>query len=80
MAVTDPTTFSGTSLRGVAAPKVAAAAGSGLLVLYFIFTLLPISKEVGGLLLSPLRVMLLVLFVPYFVKIFRGDLGGANRC
>lgn len=79
MAVTEPASFSGTSLRGAAAPKVAAAAGSGLLVLYFIFMLLPISKEVGGLLLSPLRVMLLILFVPYFFKVFRGDLGGRTK-
>lgn len=83
MAVTDPSTFGGrSSASGISAPKSApktvAAAGGGLLVLYFIVTLLPISKEVGGLLLSPLRIMLLILFVPYFFKIFRGEMGGRS--
>ncbi|MDV7145538.1 O-antigen ligase family protein [Tropicimonas sp. TH_r6] len=46
-----------------------------IMPLYFCVTLMPIALTVAGLRLSPLRVMLLVLFVPYLFQIFRGAIG-----
>ena len=56
--------------------SAAAVPSAGLLITYFLVTILPISKEVAGLLLSPLRIMLLILFIPYMFKIYSGKLGG----
>ena len=58
-----------------AAENVAVAAGGTLLLVYFVVSILPISIEAAGLRLSPLRVMLLVLFVPYMIRIVRGQAG-----
>jgi hypothetical protein len=57
------------------AELAAVAAGGSLLLVYFCFTIMPISLELAGLRLSPLRVLLLVLFVPYMLKIIRGEAG-----
>lgn len=46
-----------------------------LMPLYFVCTLLPISYTIAGQSLSPLRVLLLVLFIPYAIRILQGKVG-----
>ena len=52
-----------------------AAVASFLMPLYFICTLLPISLTIAGQSLSPLRVLLLVLFIPFAARILQGKVG-----
>lgn len=79
MSVGNPTGISLPQQGGTRAQKAAAVAGGGVLLAYFIVTLLPISKEIAGLRLSPLRIVLLALFVPYLVQIFQGKAGRLTR-
>lgn len=79
MAVIDPSSHPNAPSQGFVRPGTAAATGGGLLLLYFLVNLLPVFFEVGGLLLNPLRIMLLALFIPYFLKIFQGEMGGRTR-
>jgi len=61
--------------RRSASENVAVVAGGGILLIYFIVSILPISLEAAGLRLSPLRVLLLILFIPYMVRLMKGDAG-----
>lgn len=49
--------------------------GSWVLPAYFIVTLIPLSMTLLSLRLTPLRVLLLVLFVPFLLKIIRKEAG-----
>ena len=73
------TNTSGAAFRAgpgrTAAENVAVVAGGSLLLIYFIVSILPISVEAAGLRLSPLRVMLLIMFVPYLLQILQGKAG-----
>lgn len=79
MSVGNPTGAPSARQGGTRAQKAAAVAGAGVLLLYFLVTLLPISAEVGGLRLSPLRLLLLAMFVPYLVQVFQGQAGRLTR-
>lgn len=53
-----------------------ASVGSGLaLILLFIVLFIPVNMEIAGLRLSPYRIYLLVLFVPFLVQLLSGRAG-----
>ena len=54
----------------------AAAAGSGLLLLFMISLLIPVRFTVLGLLLTPDRLLLLIVFVPLALRLISGKAGG----
>ncbi len=51
------------------------AVGSWALPLYMVTTLLPLSITLLSLRLTPLRVLLLALFIPFLIRIVRGEAG-----
>lgn len=73
MAVTDQ----GSEWRGVSGASDAIAP-TGLLILFFFMLCLPISLELLGLRLSPIRLLLLATIVPFALKILSGKLGGTT--
>lgn len=69
LSINTPTMASGTN------PAEESRPAPWIMPLYFCVTLMPIALTVAGLRLTPLRVMLLVLFIPYLLRIFRGATG-----
>lgn len=55
--------------------KAAEQIASWILPLYFVVTLIPMSITIASLRLTPLRVMLLILFVPFVVRLLSGAAG-----
>lgn len=55
--------------------KAADQVASWILPLYFVVTLIPMSVTIASLRLTPLRVMLLILFVPFVVRLLSGAAG-----
>jgi hypothetical protein len=66
---TDSASFSGPSIPDVPPPA------PWVLPLYFWVTLIPLSITILSLRLTPLRVLLLVLFVPFLIRVLRGLAG-----
>lgn len=60
---------------GPAALSVEAATAGGLLALFLFTLILPIQFELGGLKLSPVRLFLLIGFVPLLVRLLSGAAG-----
>jgi len=57
-------------------PAVSRGQKSGFTLGLFLFSLLlPIMMDIGGQLLDPHRLVLMILFVPYFIQLARGDAG-----
>lgn len=58
-------------ISGTAADQVA----TWILPLYFVVTLIPMSITIASLRLTPLRVMLLILFIPFVIRLLSGAAG-----
>ncbi|MBM9593924.1 O-antigen ligase family protein [Roseitranquillus sediminis] len=57
---------------------VVAATSAGLMVVFFVTMIMPVSVDVVGLRLTPLRIFLLLAFVPLFVRLVSGQVGRLN--
>lgn len=77
MAVTDPITAGSprSFTRGGFAPAGLQGGSVGLLVLFLILILIPGYTRIGGFVISPIRLFLLVSILPFAVQIISGQIG-----